>query len=570
MYYTLDPDQSCTLFAAMFSFAARYFPVIVLSSDGPEEFQNAGKPISSVYFYNLAVELFNKELRRCGDNAPPLSLLQALILITFNEIINGVRGVAWRSLGTCVRIAYELQLHLVDAKLYLNERSGNDGNADIWCTNEERRRAWWTIWEFDVFASTIRRCPTAIDWSQNATLLPVSDKLWFQGTRSASCFLELDPTKRWKVLQHSGNDSGMAWFLVINSITRDAHVISNPMVPPRDLSGIMLASPRAFTRNDIDTTDEDSSTKLAVLENCISCFTLALPNSLKYRDAFLKFDSSDSHGGESPRMYDSFRQSIHIMTQLARFMVYHYACFRKSTSQADDESPSTFLVMTSERAWVGYLEATDSIIQMVKNCSPNHVRYGHPLLANTVWIAAAVQLVHKSVASSLIEKQLAQSKYDLLRLYYNQYKDFWGFPSTLLDNLDTLEARLEDYINRSKTRGKGQSKRDAEKQTCSSQMPNTEMLIVGQDTEMQLNASEDTDGSGQYCHRQHNQGESNNNQTCDAPMANADVVGPGNLTEDHVGNTIDVDCSADAGLQDFLDSIFSGSLDDWPCDGYAY
>jgi hypothetical protein len=101
-------------------------------------------------------------------------------------------------------------------------------------------------------------------------------------------------------------------------------------------------------------------------------------------------------------------------------------------------------------------------------------------------------------------------------------------------------------------------------------MPNTEMLIVGQDTEMQQNASEDTDGSRQYCRRQHDQGESNNNQTRDAPMANADVVGLGSLTEDYVGNTIDVDCCADAGLQDFLDSIFSGSLDDWPCDGYAY
>ncbi|KAI1046224.1 hypothetical protein LB505_009848 [Fusarium chuoi] len=80
----------------------------------------------------------------------------------------------------------------------------------------------------DVFASTIRRTPTAISWSQMEVLLPAPDANWYQDNPAGSCFLEQEPGQRWKALQESGNVSPKAWFIVINSLMKDAQVISCP------------------------------------------------------------------------------------------------------------------------------------------------------------------------------------------------------------------------------------------------------------------------------------------------------------------------------------------------------
>ncbi|MGH7963755.1 MAG: hypothetical protein ACRERD_18335, partial [Candidatus Binatia bacterium] len=64
----------------------------------------------------MAIKYVDKALFDCGDDPPSLVLLQALILLSHHLLIKGVKGRAWRYLGTCVRVAYELNLHLIDAK----------------------------------------------------------------------------------------------------------------------------------------------------------------------------------------------------------------------------------------------------------------------------------------------------------------------------------------------------------------------------------------------------------------------------------------------------------------------
>jgi hypothetical protein len=122
-------------------------------------------------FRTLSQVYIDQAFRECGDSKPTLVLLQALALSTFQQLIRGARGLAWRSLGTCVRVAYELDLHLVDS---------DEGDEDInftgkagqsWCLDEEKRRIWWAIWEMDTFA---RYVLTALDCSILA--------------RSSSCF----------------------------------------------------------------------------------------------------------------------------------------------------------------------------------------------------------------------------------------------------------------------------------------------------------------------------------------------------------------------------------------------
>jgi hypothetical protein len=117
-------------------------------------------------------------------------------------------------------MAYEMNLHLIDSAR-LRSRSSQQSTTN-WVQDEESRRAWWSIWEMDVFASTVRRRPTALNWSQNETYLPSSDESWYENRPISGCLLHTSITKRWKVLESSRNRSPKAWFIVVNSLMRDA------------------------------------------------------------------------------------------------------------------------------------------------------------------------------------------------------------------------------------------------------------------------------------------------------------------------------------------------------------
>ncbi|GAD99203.1 fungal specific transcription factor, putative [Paecilomyces variotii No. 5] len=449
VYVELMPEQASTLLASMFCLAVRYAHPGV--SSGLDGYDGTGAPRPE-RFYELASDASHRHLRSCGDKPPPLFLLQALVLTTYNELVIGVRGVAWRSLGLVIRIAYEMGLHLVDLPSRSTRQDGSE-SVEVWVAKEERRRVWWTIWELEVFATTIRRSPIGMDQSQHATLLPVEDTFWFEGKKAPSCFLDADPTLRWKNLQKSGNENGRAWFIVVNSFMRDAHSLANPSVP-QDVTfgrGQPLGTQRPSDSADI-------GPQLVVLENCVSCFSMALPKKLQYR-----LDLSSSNEATSrdlrTRKRNSDRQSIHVMTQLAKLMILHNGCFRDdgsgASSQTEDTDHASSSSMRGARRPLDvpathpnalsrrYLHAAEQVVSTVRNSAPNHITDGHPLLANTVWMVAAIQIVRATFAETKSERLVAQSNLDLLRLNLIQHRDFWNTSSVLVQNLDNLEDAME-------------------------------------------------------------------------------------------------------------------------------
>lgn len=222
--------QISALLAAIAAYASRF---LLMESNGPasDEFRlMEPSQRQPSHFVDLAFSHINKALVECDDEMPPLCVIQALIIATHCQLTRGVHGKAWRSLGLCVRLAYETNLHLLDSKTTVKIEDPLQWQAD-----EEKRCAFWTIWEMDVFASTLRRTPTAIDWRQMEILLPVDNADWFQCRPAASCFMEADENQRWKALQDSTNQSPKAWYLLINSLMKAAQIISNPRgVPPMD------------------------------------------------------------------------------------------------------------------------------------------------------------------------------------------------------------------------------------------------------------------------------------------------------------------------------------------------
>ncbi|ETI20727.1 hypothetical protein G647_07069 [Cladophialophora carrionii CBS 160.54] len=458
VYSTVELGVASALVAAMCAFAAHYMEP---AQSGEREGPHAGRSESMFTpsrFYKLARATIHDQLDRCGDSRPPLALLQAYVLITFYEMTISARGRAWRSLGVCVRIAHELELHLTDAMLQgksIKEQSSL-AQAGSWRQSEEQRRVWWALYELDIFASTVRRRPASIHAGEHAVLLPVNDASWFEGNHQASCFLDPDPLHRTRKLLESGNTSGKAWYLVVNSLVHDAHTTANPtahcdrMASRQDMG-------MSSGRTGPEPVDER---KLAVLDDFLLYFKTVLPKHLAYEGDYLTFSISSAYGGRSASQ-DCDVQLIHAMLHLGKLMVFHHFCGQKNATRlSGDEDLADCLSLNqpsvSERlretlgftndqiAWDRYLGAAEEIMRVIRNASPNHIRYGHPLLASTFWIAAATQIFKKTFARDDAAQELAQSNFDLLRLTLDHSHRFWHTSDLMVKNIDTLDKRLAE------------------------------------------------------------------------------------------------------------------------------
>lgn len=425
------------LVASMFSFSARY------CRDG----DNCPSPS---HFARIASLKLDESVDNYGDVPPPLWLLQASVLISFYQLTLSVRSRSWKKLGGCIRYAYDMHLHLVDANHDPAATSAQPA-LDIphWALLEERRRAWWAVWEMDVFASTIRRLPTAIDASLNLTMLPVPDDCWFGERYQESCFLAEDSSLRWKHLAQSGNHSAKAWFIVVNSLMRNTQRIVYPAGPVmQSLNG----------PNQADYSDE-----LNIMANTLYCTITSLPTDLVYQGEALDFrikhtPSGDGDTGVSPRQRHADKYSIHLMTQLCRFMVYHHRiCARapwlaqRQQGPSDRDKPAgpssnSTPTQQANSEWSNYINASEEIVMVVRNSARDHCRYVNPFLANTLWFAAAAQVACNVFGPASLNRRLASSNLDLLKLTIEGFITFWGGMESLRGKLARIETGLQNLM----------------------------------------------------------------------------------------------------------------------------
>jgi hypothetical protein len=419
------PTQAAALLAAMFTSCARF------SHQGePQEETNC----RANHYLNLALRLIDDAMKECGDRTPPLCVLQAAILTAFCQLTQGVLGRAWRTLGTCVRLAYEMNLHLVDVQ---HPRDVVD--IDRWCADEEKRRAWWAIWEMDVFATAIRRTPTAVAWSQMEVLLPVEDEYWFARTPRPSCFFQQDPTRRWQALEGSGNESAKAWFIVINSLMKEAQCISTPR-------GVPGRRPQSVTV-------DEARQHLEVIANAVRCFQLALPSHLKYMQQPLGFEARKPGEVTSQRQAHCSIYNIYVMTHLARLMICRYDVFKgrfrvnlpTNRDDCNDDSPCNANDGQHPRA-NEYFDAAGDILAIIHRSSDDHFRYIHPFLSNAIWLASAVNLMRSQLCSPAgTLRSVLRSRYQVLHLMYKKCVSFWEMNTAVQQSLETLEAQVEAW-----------------------------------------------------------------------------------------------------------------------------
>jgi hypothetical protein len=445
--------ELAALLASMFAFSSRFKSLSGESYDP----QNHNADPQALYhspnhFQNLAQKYVDEDLLEYSDKPPPLALLQALILLTFQQLTTGVRGAAWRRLGLCIRAAYELQLHHIDLDDYTET---NDAGA--FCAVEERRRAWWAVWEMDVFASTIKRCPSGIDRCDNETRLPAPDEHWYKGKVFRSCFLEPKPMDRVSALRESGNESEKAWFLVLFSFMYEGHVMSKyrSAKPGNGRHGPSKGSLKNAVK--------DVSENLIILANALKCFSLALPKALRYRDEFLSFTSRDANEAAAVRRTHSAKYSIHVTTQLTRIMVHHHDAYRgalqdlqlpgsakenKENFPAQRSATVSLHLGPTRKGLEQYMDAADEILAVASRSSEDHIRYVNPFLASTIWYGAAIHLSWKVLAPSNLNLDVIHSKYEVLRMSFEEYTAFWNLPKELQENLQSMEEKLKKFKSR--------------------------------------------------------------------------------------------------------------------------
>lgn len=419
----------------------------------------------SIHFRAIGIKYMEQAMEELDDEPLSLPLLQALILNTHCLLVQRVRGKAWRYLGTCIRTAYELNLHLIDAGKQSHEPITN---VEKWCVEEEWRRAWWAIWEMDVFASVIRRCPSGIDWAQNETFLPAEDARWYGGQPQQSCFLDVNVTTRWKSLAATKNRSPSAWFILLNSLMKDAQTISSPTsidkpllsFPERSLEasgGIIDEHQRLLLQK------KGAATKrLSTISNALYCTVIVLPEEFQYQGQQLNFGGMDLQrpGAIAKRLTHSFIYSIYLMTQLTKLMILKYHVFRSGmkwtlhrnhktidtrSAECDDPSGSPSPSTATEPPYLSqYFEAADNVVSIIRSSAGDHYKHVNPFLASTTWLAGAVQLLHRSdLAEGDPVRELMTSNFELVSLIYQKTVSFWNMSPVPLRNWETLEKGLE-------------------------------------------------------------------------------------------------------------------------------
>lgn len=416
-----SPVEAEALVATIFAFSARFH-----SSDrDPNRIAQCPTPS---YFAAIASRRLQDALDSYEDTTPPFHLLQAMVLDVFYNIFKSLRSKSWRYLGQAIRLGYDLKLHLLDIHSVDSDGDKTERDLERWSLLEERRRAWWALWELDVFASTIRRLPLAIDWTQNFTWLPAPDACWFQGVYKHSCFLAPDPGQRWKNMSRVVNTSAKAWLIVVTSLMHDAQqLVYNPL-PVSESSSF-----------------QSKKDNLAIVANALYCTTSSMPRELVYEGQALDFDTKTRPRDINCRQFHADIYSIYLMTQLVHFMSDHHVVCAQMAAAARAHAANAPRAGDSP-SWSNYMAAAENIVTIVRNSAHNHVKYVNPLFTNTLWFAAASQIACRLVGPSCRAEALAASNYDLLELTIQRCTSFWGSNDILKPRLDTIETELRSLV----------------------------------------------------------------------------------------------------------------------------
>lgn len=111
-------------------------------------------------------------------------------------------------------------------------------------------------------------------------------------------------------------------------------------------------------------------------------------------------------------------------------------------SSLPNPQSSTSNAKLDRRLWDRYVDAANLTAEIIRNSSPQHYQFVNPLIANSIWIAAASLVVARLFGPPDFDSRTAASNFDLLVATLNKFEIFWQIPSVLKFKLRNLEDTL--------------------------------------------------------------------------------------------------------------------------------
>lgn len=353
-----------------------------------------------IYFKDMTIE---DRIRRFGEHSetlyhraraievPTLQYLQGCILYSFYYYTNVPNSRGWLLAGVVLRLAFDLELNRID------EDGGQGLTNEQWVYREERRRAWWLVWEIDAFGSTLFSRPYGIDMREVSVLLPVSDETWFAEIPVASVLLDPRPTVAWKVLQGSENQDERAWFLVGNYLMTLAHTL------PRRTRGFL-------------------SQELQELGAVLTCFRLCLPQHFHLETGFI-FDSKSF-------VKNNWIISTHVITLGPRVLNGNLVIPPDADGLIHIESTRTSLQLRI---------FAQELCQLVNRWPVEFMPLCHPFIAGTLTGPANL---HSCISQNEWIDPLVEMGHTVGKLVLRQFAEYWRVGKVFLRKSRSLPRRL--------------------------------------------------------------------------------------------------------------------------------
>jgi hypothetical protein len=379
-YHNLD-IESALILNSILALSARFSTSPYFAGTPPKERGRA--------FARTAKFIYEEAMKLDDPAKPTLQLLQGCILLAFYHQLCGATAQSWVLVGTCCRLAYDLGLNNVDEDLLGVSHDAQWVSAEDWSQREERRRAWWLVWELDMFASTILRRPHTIDKTQINVLLPVSDAQWFSGVPLASNFLIPDTFNIWKTLQGSPNQEVRAWFL---------------------LSSILMATAHDLTQRHQTTTED-----IEEFASTLTCFDLLLPSEYHLNSSELTFDSTNF--GSSNWIIE-----IALMMHTARIMLH-----RRSSPPSSNPDGSPVPEDPSKTQ-----QHRQLIFRAINSWDPEYIAFACPLVSCTLIGPFGVNV------DAAMAHERSTIYLDMLKLVLERIGTYWDIGSAALSTHSIL------------------------------------------------------------------------------------------------------------------------------------
>ncbi|KAK5023622.1 hypothetical protein LTS07_009130 [Exophiala sideris] len=387
--------ESALILNGVMSISARF-------SQSPQ-FENMSPTTRGDQFAKQAQSIYADATRFQGDEAPTLRYLQGCILLAFYHNTNHSNSFGWTLTGVCTRLAYDLGLNTVDDDINCQSDSCSPQwtSTEDWIIREELRRAWWSVWELDTFASTVARRPYTIDRNTMQVLLPASDEHWFEGRPVASTPIGSTPATAWKSLRASPNQDERAWFLVANYLMALAY----------DL----------MTRKDVSTRAK------AEMENSLTCFGLSLPEHLRLTNP--RFVFSDASFARS-----NWIIATNIILQSARTYGALTLCVPSDGASSASQSPGSVRSVPEDQdtSSLKCIQHAHDVVRAINVWSPDYMAYTSPFIVCSLVGPAAMHFSPLPGSSPGEPVQTQSLEREVVTLGIAQFARVWGIGSLML------------------------------------------------------------------------------------------------------------------------------------------